>query len=82
MGKLNKAESKGLLIFSVFAVFVIVIGVIMSILGHDTSGRVRPIYGEERIVNLSSTAIIWTGIIMLGLVLLLYLSMRNEDKAE
>jgi hypothetical protein len=54
----------------------------MSILGHDTSGRVMPIDGVERIANLSGTAIIWTGIIMLGLAFLFYLSIRNEDKAE
>ena len=82
MGKLNKSESKGLLIFSILGVLVMAIGVVMTLLNHNTSGRVAPLHGEERISNFSGRDIIWVGAIMLGIVLLLYVSIRNEDKLE
>jgi hypothetical protein len=82
MGKLNKSESKGLLIFSMLAVLVLAIGVVMNFLNQSTSGRVAPIHGEERIATLSGKSVIWVGAIMLGIVLLLYLSIRKENKPE
>ena len=82
MGKLNKSESKGLLIFSMLAVLVMAFGVVMNLLDHGARGRVAPIDGEERISGLSGKAVIWVGAIMPGMALLLYLSIRREDKPE
>jgi hypothetical protein len=82
MGKLNKSESKGLLIFSMLAVLVMAIGVVMNFLNQNIRGMVKPMDGVERMANLSGRDVIWVGAIMLGLTLLLYLSIIKEDKAE
>ena len=82
MGKLNKSESKGLLVFSVLGVLVMIIGILMNIFHQNTRGRVAPMYGGEIIASLSGRDIIWVGGIMLAMALLLYLSISKEDKAE